>query len=77
MDGLQRSDLLFGSETRFLICPTETLPVKPTAVILDLGSALFVDDSLPNVDAALSLGIQAFHFKRSPACYQALRELLF
>ena len=40
-------------------------------------TTLFVDDSLPNIDAARALGIQAYHFRRSPACYQALRESLF
>ena len=44
---------------------------------IDPERALFVDDSLPNIQAARALGIKAFHFKRSPACYQALRKLLF
>lgn len=60
--------------------------MKPDATIFDLilqrfdldpETSLFVDDSLPNIDAAQALGIQAFHFKRSPACYQTLRARLF
>ena len=44
---------------------------------IDPGKTLFVDDSRPNIDAAQALGIQVYHFKRSPACYQALRDCLF
>ncbi len=44
---------------------------------LEAEATLFVDDSLPNIEAARHLGIQAFHFKRSPACYSSLREMLF
>ena len=38
---------------------------------------LFIDDSKPNIDTANRLGINAFHFKRSPDCYSAIRKMLF
>lgn len=34
----------------------------------------FIDDSLPNVEAAKSLGMQAQHFHRTDQCYTILRE---
>lgn len=34
----------------------------------------FIDDSLPNIMAAQSLGIQAQHFHRSTECYQTVRQ---
>ncbi len=43
---------------------------------LKLQNLLFIDDSLPNVDTAIRLGINGFHFKRSNRCYAKLRELL-
>ena len=47
---------------RFGLAPAETL---------------FVDDSSANIETALRLGINGFHFKRSPGCYAGLRQLLF
>ena len=43
---------------------------------LDAGATLFVDDSPANIEAARDLGLHAFHFKRSPDCYAALRRML-
>ncbi len=39
-------------------------------------TSLFVDDLQANVDSARTLGIDAFHFRRSADCYAALRALL-
>jgi len=39
--------------------------------------ALFIDDSVPNIDMAQELGIAGFHFKRSDNCYSEIRKLLF
>ncbi|OED39088.1 hypothetical protein AB833_16215 [Chromatiales bacterium (ex Bugula neritina AB1)] len=41
---------------------------------LTASEVFFVDDSLPNIEAARSVGMQALHFKRSEACYQAISE---
>ncbi len=38
---------------------------------------LFVDDSMPNIDAAERLGINGFHFRRSRNCYSGIRNMLF
>ncbi len=40
-------------------------------------NALFIDDSMPNIETAHRLGIQGFHFKRSQRCYARIRSLLF
>lgn len=37
-------------------------------------SALFVDDLQANVDAARRLGIDAYRFRRTPACYDEIRR---
>ncbi len=39
-------------------------------------SALFIDDSLPNIDKALELGISSVHFKGSENCYSEIRKRL-
>ncbi len=44
---------------------------------LEAPNAIFVDDSLPNIEAANDLGINGFHFKRSPSCYSKIRDMLF
>lgn len=41
---------------------------------LDPADVYFIDDSLPNIEAARSLGIQALHFHRSDTCYQSIRD---
>lgn len=60
--------------------------MKPNAEIFHLAlerfdlqptDALFIDDSVPNIDMAKELGIAGFHFKRSENCYAEIRELLF
>ena len=43
---------------------------------LEPSNALFIDDSKLNVEAALQLGINGFHFKRSQSCYSEIRSLL-
>ena len=43
---------------------------------IDTSCALFIDDSLANIETAQRLGINAFHFKRSPNCYTEIRRLL-
>lgn len=35
----------------------------------------FIDDSLPNIEAAESLGIQAQHFHRTERCYRQIRNV--
>ena len=44
---------------------------------LETDTTLFVDDSRANIDTAQGMGIQTFHFRRSPDCYKVLRESLF
>ena len=44
---------------------------------VDPASALFIDDSQPNIDAARQLGIDACRFRRRADCYARLRQLLF
>ena len=44
---------------------------------LDPSNALFIDDTLPNIETAKRLGFHALHFKRSPACYAEIRNLTF
>ncbi len=34
----------------------------------------FMDDSLPNIEAARAAGMQALHFKRSDQCYAAIEK---
>ncbi|MCG8637135.1 MAG: HAD family phosphatase [Desulfobacterales bacterium] len=41
------------------------------------GHTIFIDDCISNIEAAERLGISGFHFKRSAACYQAIRNILF
>ncbi len=43
---------------------------------LEPRNTLFIDDSLPNINAAERLGINGFHFKRSDSCYANIRKLL-
>ena len=43
---------------------------------LDAQNCLFIDDSLANIETARNLGIDAYHFQRSPACYSELRSRL-
>ncbi len=43
---------------------------------LEAGKTIFIDDSLPNIEAANSLGIVGFHFKRSPGCYSKIRDIV-
>jgi len=40
-------------------------------------NTLFIDDSLANIETAIKLGINGFHFKRSKKCYSDIRNLLF
>ncbi len=44
---------------------------------LEAPNSIFIDDSLPNIEAAKDLGIIGFHFKRSPSCYSKIRDMLF
>jgi len=44
---------------------------------LEPSATLFIDDSEKNIEAAEALGIGAFHFKRTRACYAQLRQMLF
>jgi len=39
-------------------------------------ATLFIDDSAVNVETARRLGIEGFHFRRSPACYRQIRNRL-
>ncbi len=39
-------------------------------------NTIFIDDSLPNIEAANNLGIRGFHFKRNPSCYSKIRKML-
>ncbi len=41
---------------------------------IDATEMLFIDDSLPNVQASQSLGMQAVHFKGSDNCYADIRQ---
>jgi len=59
--------------------------IKPSAALfrytldhfgLPAADTLFVDDSAANIAAAKQLGIQCVHFKRTPACYQAILQVL-
>jgi putative hydrolase of the HAD superfamily len=43
---------------------------------LDPGETVFIDDSLPNVEAARSLGFQAIHYTDANRCAMALEGLL-
>jgi len=43
---------------------------------LNPASTLFIDDSLPNVQAANDLGMVGYHFMRSKECYSQIRMLL-
>ncbi len=43
---------------------------------LEAYNTIFIDDSLPNIEAAKNLGIVGFHFKRSPSCYSKIRDML-
>jgi HAD superfamily hydrolase (TIGR01509 family) len=40
-------------------------------------ATLFIDDSAANVETSRRLGIEGFHFRRSPACYDEIRSRLF
>lgn len=42
---------------------------------LNAADVYFIDDSLPNIEAARSLGMQAQHFHRTDQCYATLREV--
>ena len=57
--------------------------IKPEAEIFERllsrygiapADALFVDDMQINVDAARRLGIDAYRFLRTPACYDEIRR---
>lgn len=41
---------------------------------LTAADVYFIDDSLPNIEAARSLGMAAQHFHRTDQCYNTLRE---
>lgn len=41
---------------------------------LDATKVVFVDDSLPNVQAAEAMEMRSVHFKRSRQCYEKVRE---
>lgn len=41
---------------------------------LNAADVYFIDDSLPNIDAARSLGLQAQHFHRTDQCYATLHQ---
>lgn len=42
---------------------------------IEPGTAVFLDDSLPNVQASIALGMRAIHFEGAPTARFALREL--
>ena len=59
--------------------------IKPDAQIFKLiierydlnpSRTLFIDDNLPNVEAANKLNLIGFHFQRTKECYAKIRELL-
>ena len=41
---------------------------------LEPAQMVFMDDSLPNIEAAISLGMHAVHFKGSDDCYAAVKQ---
>lgn len=41
---------------------------------LNAAEVYFIDDSLPNIEAARNLGMQAQHFHRTDQCYAVVRE---
>lgn len=43
---------------------------------LQPSQCVFVDDSLANIETAQRIGIDAFHFKRTPDCYTSILERL-
>lgn len=68
-----------------VVISAEEKLIKPEAALfqrtieryqLPVAETLFIDDSLPNIEMALQLGLQAHHFHRSEACYQSIRKIL-
>lgn len=44
---------------------------------LETMEIVFIDDSLDNIETSRRLGINGFHFRRTPKCYSGIRNLLF
>ncbi len=77
-----RSRSYFDLFTGIVISAEEKL-IKPDAELFkrvlqryDLSpkDVVFIDDSLPNIEAAISLGIHGVHFKGTDQCYARVRS---
>jgi len=65
-----------------VISATEKLIKPDTALFqlvldrykLEASQMVFIDDSLPNIEAAMSIGMNGVHFKASDNCYARVRK---
>lgn len=66
--------ILISAEEQMIKPEIEIFTTVLNRYQLDPKEVYFIDDSLPNIEAAQSLGMQALHFHRSDRCYQTVRE---
>lgn len=66
--------IVISAEEKLIKPDTDLFKVVLDRYALDPALTVFIDDSLPNIKAAESLGLHGVHFKRSAKCYSKIRK---
>ncbi len=66
--------IVISAEEKLIKPDTSLFQVVLDRYALDANNVVFIDDSLPNIHAAKSLGMHAVHFKATDTCYANIRK---
>lgn len=66
--------IVISAEEKLIKPDTELFKRVLDRFSLPASDTVFIDDSLPNIEAARSLGMQGVHFKATEQCYAAVRQ---
>lgn len=66
--------IVISAEEKLIKPDTALFQVVTDRYQLDASNMVFIDDSLPNIKAAESIGMHGVHFKASDNCYSTIRK---
>jgi len=66
--------IVFSAEEKLIKPDPDLFKLVLQRYDLSPEDVVFIDDSLPNIEAAISLGMNGVHFKRTDQCYAKVRS---